>query len=148
MEKPRSLSVKDFLIRKMSIKMLVPEFTLDAVISHQFQAAQQAMMTTKSVEISGFGKFLFNQKKAQKKMEKYISQRELFYKLMNDESVSPQRRNNARLKYETALLSISILKPKLNEFNTNVSGMEEQHISSFTVEGVDSNNIPGENTNM
>jgi len=130
MEKPRSLSVKDFLIRKMSIKMLIPEFTLDAVISHQFQAAQQAMVGTKSVEVSGFGKFLFNQKKAQKKMEKYISQRELFYRLMNDENISPQRRNNARLKYETALLSINTLKPKLNEFNANVSGMEEQSISS------------------
>ena len=94
MERPKSLTVKDFLIRKMSVKMLIPEFTLDAIVSHQFQSATQAMTSTKSVEISGFGKFIFNNKKAIKKMEKLLSQKALFERLMDDDSLSEQRRNN------------------------------------------------------
>lgn len=127
MEKPKSTSVKDFLIRKMSVKMLIPEFTLDAVVSHQFHSASQAMLTNKSVEISGFGKFLFNDGKAIKKMEKHLSQRALFEKLMNDDTLSPQRRNNARLKYESAIMNIAALKPRIEngKFDTDVSGMEE-----------------------
>lgn len=130
MEKPKSLSVKDFLIRKMSVKMLIPEFTLDAVISHQFQSANQAMSTVKSIEISGFGKFLFNDKKAIKKMEKLHSQKALFESLMRDNSLSEQRRNNAKLKYDTAIMSINALKPKINnELQSDISGMEEQVVS-------------------
>lgn len=129
MERPKSLSIKDFLIRKMSVKMLVPEFTLDAVISHQFQSANQAMTSVKSVELSGFGKFLFNDKKAIKKMEKLHSQRNLFESLMNDATLSEQRRNNAKLKYDTAIMSINALKPKINnELKSNLSGMEEQSV--------------------
>jgi hypothetical protein len=128
MERPKSLTVKDFLIRKMSVKMLIPEFTLDAIVSHQFQSATQAMTSTKSVEISGFGKFIFNNKKAIKKMEKLLSQKALFERLMNDDSLSEQRRNNARLKYESAVLNISVLKPKINtnnEIKSDLRGMEE-----------------------
>lgn len=143
MEKPKSVSVKDFLIRKMSVKMLIPEFTLDAVVSHQFQSANQAMLNNKSIEISGFGRFIFNDKKAVKKMEKYVSQRNLFERMMNDESLSVQKRNNARLKYETALLSINTLKPRItnNETKSNLSGVEEQFVSPSEAQSPDTKNI-------
>lgn len=143
MEKPKSTSVKDFLIRKMSVKMLIPEFTLDAVVSHQFQSANQAMLTNKSIEISGFGRFLFNDKKAVKKMEKHLSQKALFETLMNDESFSPQRRNNARLKYETAILAINTLHPRItnNETKSDLSGMEEQLVSPSQTKSPDTSNV-------
>lgn len=143
MEKPKSVSVKDFLIRKMSVKMLIPEFTLDAVVSHQFQSANQAMLNSKSIEISGFGRFIFNDKKALKKMEKYVSQRNLFERMMNDETLSTQKRNNAKLKYETALLAINTLKPRItnNETKSNLSGMEEQFVSPSNTEGSDTDNV-------
>jgi hypothetical protein len=150
MERPKSLTIKDFLIRKMSVKMLIPEFTLDAVISHQFQSANQAMSNVKSVEISGFGKFVFNDKKALKKMEKLLSQKALFERLMNDETLSNQRRNNAKLKYESAVLNISVLKPKLinNETESDLRGMEEQASSTSSLERIDTNNVSGENSDM
>jgi len=151
MERPKSLTIKDFLIRKMSVRMLIPEFTLDAIVSHQFQSATQAMLNTKSVEISGFGKFVFNDKKAVKKMEKLISQKALFEKLMNDDSLSEQRRNNARLKYESVTLNISVLKPKIDTNNENESdlrGMEEQASSTSIPERIDTKNISGENIDM
>jgi hypothetical protein len=131
--------------------MLIPEFTLDAIVSHQFQSATQAMLNTKSVEISGFGKFVFNDKKAVKKMEKLVSQKALFEKLMNDDSLSEQRRNNARLKYESVTLNISVLKPKIdtnNEIKSDLRGMEEQASSTSSTERIDTNNISGENINM
>jgi len=131
--------------------MLIPEFTLDAIVSHQFQSATQAMLNTKSVEISGFGKFVFNDKKAVKKMEKLLSQKALFEKLMNDDSLSEQRRNNARLKYESVTLNISVLKPKIDTNNENESdlrGMEEQASSTSIPERIDTKNISGENIDM
>lgn len=151
MERPKSLTVKDFLIRKMSVKMLIPEFTLDAIVSHQFQSATQAMTSTKSVEISGFGKFIFNNKKAIKKMEKLLSQKALFERLMNDDSLSEQRRNNARLKYESAVLNISVLKPKINtnnEIKSDLRGMEEQASSTSSIKRPDTKDISGENSDM
>ena len=130
--------------------MLIPEFTLDAIISHQFQSATQAMLNTKSVEISGFGKFVFNDKKAVKKMEKLLSQKALFEKLMNDDSLSEQRRNNARLKYESVTLNISVLKPKIinNEIKSDLRGMEEQASSTSSTERIDTKDISGENIDM
>ena len=151
MERPKSLTIKDFLIRKMSVRMLIPEFTLDAIVSHQFQSDNQAMLITKSVEISGFGKFVFNDKKAVKKMEKLLSQKALFERLMNDDSLSEQRRNNARLKYESVTLNISVLKPKIdtnNEIKSDIRGMEEQASSTSSTERIDTNNISGENIDM
>lgn len=151
MERPKSLTIKDFLIRKMSVRMLIPEFTLDAIVSHQFQSATQAMLNTKSVEISGFGKFVFNDKKAVKKMEKLLSQKALFERLMNDDSLSEQRRNNARLKYESVTLNISVLKPKIdtnNEIKSDIRGMEEQASSTSSIERVDTKDISGENIDM
>lgn len=150
MERPKSLTIKDFLIRKMSVRMLIPEFTLDAIVSHQFQSANQAMLNTKSVEISGFGKFVFNDKKAVKKMEKLLSQKALFERLMNDDSLSEQRRNNARLKYESVILNISVLKPKItnNEIKSDLRGMEEQASSTSSIERVDTKDISGENIDM
>ena len=135
----------------MSVKMLIPEFTLDAIVSHQFQSATQAMTSTKSVEISGFGKFIFNNKKAIKKMEKLLSQKALFERLMNDDSLSEQRRNNARLKYESAVLNISVLKPKINtnnEIKSDLRGMEEQASSTSSIKRPDKKDISRENSDM
>jgi hypothetical protein len=130
--------------------MLIPEFTLDAIVSHQFQSANQAMTSTKSVEISGFGKFVFNDKKAVKKMEKLLSQKALFERLMNDDSLSEQRRNNARLKYESVTLNISVLKPKItnNEIKSDIRGMEEQASSTRIPERIDTKDISRENIDM
>jgi len=79
-DKPISLSVKDYLIRRLAVKMMLSEKTIDTVVSHQFQSANEALFQNKSVEISGFGKFFFNEKKAHKTLEKFESQKELFWK--------------------------------------------------------------------
>ena len=113
MNKPKSLSVKDFLIRKMSVKINIPEKNIEAVVNHQFQSAAIAMLTNKSIEFSGFGKYLFNTKKAIKKFEKLTSQEKVFTSISEDETRTPLRRKTAldKLKYTKA--DIEILKPKI-----------------------------------
>ena len=50
--------------------MVVSERVIDQVITHQFNSAEDATKTNNSVEISGFGKFVFNKSKAEKKINK------------------------------------------------------------------------------
>ena len=52
MDKPISLSVKDFIIRKMAVKLMMSEKTIDDVINHQFNSANEALKYNNSVEIS------------------------------------------------------------------------------------------------
>jgi nucleoid DNA-binding protein len=70
-DKPMSLSVKDYIIRKMSVKMRINEQAIEAAINHQFKHLNEVMGIYKSVEMSGFGKFLFRDSAAIKKIELY-----------------------------------------------------------------------------
>lgn len=70
-----SSDLKSLLIRTTSVKVSINEAIVDKVIEMQFKSAQDAMLSNHSVEISGFGKFVFNNNKAKKKlysMEKTI----------------------------------------------------------------------------
>lgn len=113
MEKPTTMSIKEFIIRSMSTTLVIPEKTITTVIDHQFLGVSSAMKKHNSIEISGFGKFLFNLKKAEKRMEKFVSQKNLFEERMNDETLSEVRRNTAKYKYETAVQNINDLQEKL-----------------------------------
>jgi nucleoid DNA-binding protein len=141
MDKPISMSVKDYLIRLMSVKMMLSEKTIEAVVNHQFQSANVALQENNSLEISGFGKFYFNQKKAQKRMEKMLSKAELFAKQAMDESLSEQRRNSAALKLANTVAAIEVLKPKLqedeNQSVTDLRGVEEPFDPCVRYEGAD-----------
>jgi nucleoid DNA-binding protein len=123
--KPVSLSVKDWIIRKLAPKMLLGEKTIEAVINHQFQEANLALAKNKSLEISGFGKFFFNEGKAVKQMEKYESQKALFESRLLDETLTDQKRKSYELKLQIAKDCIRDLKPRMYAF-TDLRGMEEQ----------------------
>lgn len=126
MDKPKSLSVKEFLIRKMSIKMNTAEKVIDAVITHQFQSATQALNTSKSLEISGFGKFLFNDKKAVAKMAKLEGQKKTLEEQVDNEALTEQKRRSAKLKLDSVLLAIEMLKPKIyDKPESDLRGLEE-----------------------
>jgi nucleoid DNA-binding protein len=137
MDKPISLSMKDYLIRTLAVKMMVQEKVIEAVINDQFNSANEAMRIHNSVEISGFGKFIFNYKKAQKKMDKMLSQKKLFEGRLKDPSISEQKRNTEMVKLTNVINNINILKPKLYEHQTNLGGLEEQHSSTNASEGAD-----------
>jgi nucleoid DNA-binding protein len=115
MEKPISLSVKNFLIRKLASDMLIPEKTIETVVNHQFGSALNALQLNNSVELSGFGKFVFNKRKAIRAMEKLRSQEQLFSNILQDNSLSEHKRHSNEIKLENVKKNIEFLKPKLNE---------------------------------
>lgn len=115
MDKPKSLSVKDFLIRKMSVKMLKSESILDSIVSHQFSSAQQAMRIHNSIELSGFGKFLFNVPKATKKLKKFYEVEKVYTNILNNEDIPEKKIHKTQIKLKTIQDYILSLKPKINE---------------------------------
>jgi nucleoid DNA-binding protein len=138
-DKPISLSVKEYLIRRMAVKMRMSEKVLEAVVNHQFQSANEAMSQHKSLEISGFGKFFFNDGKAVKTMEKFLSQKALFEKKANDEALPEAKRRNASMKLQSALDNIRDLKPRIYDFS-DLRGVEEQPAAAQKVEEQDNGN--------
>jgi hypothetical protein len=138
MDKPTSMSVKDFLVRKLSVQLMTSEKTIEAVVNHQFQSANIAMQENETIEMSGFGKLYFNKKKAQKKMDKMLSKAALFTKQTNNAELSEQKRTSAANKLANTLIGIETLKPKLHaEFCTDLRGVEEQVDSTSSFEGAD-----------
>jgi hypothetical protein len=77
------MSVKEYLIRTLAIKLAVNEKTIEAVVNHQFQSANEAMDLNHSVEISGFGKFMYNEKKAIKKIAKLEGKRDAMQRIID-----------------------------------------------------------------
>ena len=127
MDKPRSLSIKDYIIRKMSIKLNTSEKIIESVVNHQFQSATIAFNDQKSVELSGFGKFLLNEKKAVKKMETMFIQKQVLEQTIIDETATDRKRKASEVKLESLLQAIEILKPKIQyESKSDIRGLEEQ----------------------
>lgn len=133
----------------MAVKMMVSEEIISSVVSHQFQSANEALSNNNSLEISGFGKFLFNEKKAHKLMEKYLSQKEAFERYSQDECQSETRRRNASLKLASAISNIEHLKPKLyGQAFTDLRGVEERFDSSQEEEGSHSEDFQRKNEDL
>ena len=129
MEKPMSMSVKEWIIKKMSINMVISEKVIDAVVVHQFDSANDALNINKSVEISGFGKFYFNAKKALVQYNKLLAIKKAYQNMLLDEKISDVKRNAVELKLQIIETSIKTLKPKIDEPGTNIRGMEESSSS-------------------
>lgn len=124
MDKPLSMSVKEYLTKVMSLKMNIPSSTIDAIISHQFEEANKALVCNDSVEISGFGKFLFKRKKAIKKLEKAFSKKHMFENKLKEEGLSETKINSLNNKLTQTVKDLIILSNKLNGgVETDMGGM-------------------------
>jgi nucleoid DNA-binding protein len=120
MKKPQSMSIKEWIIKKMAISMVVPEKVIDAVVVHQFDSANDALNVHDSVEISGFGKFYFNKKKAQAQYDKYVRIKQSYENLLADDSLTDKKRHSTEQKLISVSNDIKILKPKIDESGTNI----------------------------
>ena len=150
MDKPQSLSVRDYLIRKMAISLMIHEKVIEAVISHQFNEANLAMRTNNSVEISGFGKFLFNKNKAIKKMTKYLNQKAWWERYLLNPDITEKQKEKANTVITSLAQHIEALKPKIYdvELFPNSGGLEKQVDSPSTFEGADRSDSRTENPDM
>lgn len=138
MDKPKSLTMREYLARTLAVKMMVSEKVIDAVIAHQFQEANTALLSNDSVEISGFGKFIFNKKKALKTMDVYYSKEKRFKEILQSPDISEAKRASVENKLRNNDLVIEQLKSKLNDKpETDIRGLEEQPNPPFPSEGDD-----------
>jgi hypothetical protein len=104
----------------MAISMVVPEKVIDSVVVHQFDSANDALNVHDSVEISGFGKFYFNKKKAQAQYDKYVRIKQSYESMLTDDSISDKKRHSTEQKLISVSNDIKILKPKIDESGTNI----------------------------
>ena len=100
--------------------MVISEKIIDSVVTHQFDSANDALNVNKSVEISGFGKFYFNNKKAITQYNKLLNIKRTYEKSLLDENITDTKRNALELKMQIVESSIKTLKPKIDEPGTNL----------------------------
>jgi nucleoid DNA-binding protein len=117
MDKPVSMSTKEYLIRKMSVRTNTPIKVIEAVVAHQMQGLNLAIQDDNifTAEISGFGKFIFNYKKAEKKYEKNLSKETLFTNALGKPDISDKQRNSYLLKLENTKSWMEGIKTKLQK---------------------------------
>ena len=112
--KPNSMSVMDYLVRILSVDVAIPEKIVEAIIVHQFKSANEAMDLNKSLEISGFGRFVFNDKKAQKRMMYLLKKIEMYTQELEQNNITDNRRKKLTEIIRVMRKQIEQLKPKLN----------------------------------
>ena len=122
-DKPQSLSVKNFLIRKISTTTMISEKIITSVIDHQFTSLLENMSTCNSLEISGFGKFLFNKNKAIVTMQDYIKGLENF---KNELVTCTDAHEIKRIEFR-----ISGLELRMKALNQKLQSYENQFRSNF-----------------
>ena len=128
MDKPISMSVKDYLVRTLAVKILTSEKTIEAVVNHQFQSANEAMDTNNSIEISGFGKFYFNEKKAKKRLEDLTRKKNLMLEFIASAETSEQKKRSSQVTLEKTEALINLLKSKTtyeDQLLSDLRGLEE-----------------------
>ena len=128
MDKPISMSVKDYLVRTLAVKMMISEKTIEAVVNHQFQSANEAMDTNNSIEISGFGKFYFNEKKAKKRLEDLTRKKNLMLEFIASAETSEQKKRSSQVTLEKTEALINLLKTKTtyeDQLLSDLRGLEE-----------------------
>jgi nucleoid DNA-binding protein len=128
MDKPISMSVKDYLVRTLAVKMMVSEKMIETVINHQFQSANEAMDTNNSIEISGFGKFYFNEKKAKKRLEDLTRKKNLMLEFIASAETSEQKKRSSQVTLEKTEALINLLKSKTtyeDQLLSDLRGLEE-----------------------
>jgi nucleoid DNA-binding protein len=128
MDKPISMSVKDYLVRTLAVKMMISEKMIETVVNHQFQSANEAMDTNNSIEISGFGKFYFNEKKAKKRLEDLTRKKNLMLEFIASAETSEQKKRSSQVTLEKTEALINLLKSKItyeDQLLSDIRGLEE-----------------------
>lgn len=117
MEKPNTMTVKEWIIKRMAINLVVSEKIIDHIVTHQFDSANDALDTNDTIEISGFGKFIFNTKRANAKYIKLLQIRQAYENTLADPSITDKKRHSTELRMITVLNDIKMLKPKIKQDN-------------------------------
>ena len=105
--------MKEQLIKEIAKKLELEERIVEKIVSHQFDSATNALKKHNSVELSGFGKFLFNEKKALKKLASRENIKSGYIKRLADDSLSEEKRKSTEVRLVSIEKEITILTQKL-----------------------------------
>jgi nucleoid DNA-binding protein len=135
-KKPSSMSHRDWFVKQLANSLNMDVKIVDQVIKHQFDTTLAALQKNKTVEISGWGTFKWNDRAAQKRLdvldEKIRSLRDM---ISNSDSDVKTEKWNDDIDY--MLLRRKILMNKINELNTDLRGLEKQSASRRKTKGTD-----------
>lgn len=147
MDKPLSMPLKEYLINALSVRSNTPVNVIEAVVNHQFEEANKALKNNKSVEISGFGKFIYKIPAATKRLTKEHFKAKYFTNLLN-KAETEQKKQSYTNKLNNTLKEIEILETKLYGNKTDIGGMEKQINSKEGIERDNREYISGKDSNL
>lgn len=114
MVKPASMSVREWIIKKIAVNNNISEKIIHSIVTHQFDSISTGMHTNDTLELSGFGKFIFNRKKAEKKLISLYTIREVYLKIIDDPLTLDLKLKNTHVRLIHVNKSITNLKEKLD----------------------------------
>lgn len=115
-DKPNSMSVREWITKKIALETNISEKIIKLVVSHNYDAAYEALDKFNSIEIAGFGKFYYNEKYADREREKCLQQKATFQEAF-DKATTEKKRHSYRKRLETVEKKLLNLKNKQNGNN-------------------------------
>ena len=94
-DKPKTMSAREWITKKVSHSSTIPENVIRQVIAHQFDSASDALEKVNSIEISGFGKFYYNTGKAEKELIHCTKQTNTWQERLESPSATEKERQQA-----------------------------------------------------
>ena len=101
---------------------------LHSVVCAQHQHHRWLNPTNNSIEISGFGKFYFNEKKAKKRLEDLTRKKNLMLEFIASAETSEQKKRSSQVTLEKTEALINLLKTKTkyeDQLLSDLRGLEE-----------------------
>ena len=139
-EKPNSMVHKEWFVKKLSLEMNKDEALVANVIKHQFDSVVAACNKKNSVEISGFGKLIWNTNVARRKLDVMDNQIRNFRNKISDLG-DDQKEEELKHEWTTVIDEILIKRQmlinRINEYNANLRGVEKQAAPKKRVRGID-----------
>lgn len=125
--KPHANNIKDLLINKLAIKFNLSPKIIESIVDSQIQGIHRALQSDSvfSLELSGFGKWLFNHKKAIKKYEKNLSKIEYFSSKATENNISEASYKSYMNKLTNTQMYVNSLEQKIKKC-LQLQNMSEQ----------------------
>lgn len=143
------MPVKDYLLRIMSVRTNIPEKTIEAVVTHQFEGVAEAMQNNSisSIEVSGFGKFLFNTAKAARMLPRLQTKYDkLAEELKTTESET--KKKSIQEKMDVISKFLTSVKPRIDGVGSNTGRVEKQVSPTGRDEESDRGDVKAEDGNL
>jgi hypothetical protein len=140
-DKPRNLSIIDFLIKKTAIRTILPESIIDQVVKDQYRQALKAFKRDDiyEIELSGFGYFRPSMKKCKshiKKIEKLLC--------YEDTNNNFETKDSRLIKMEVLNKQLDIYRTKLLYYENRLERARGRSIQQISGSAMEEGNSTGE----